>query len=246
MKGMVKMMTWTDEQIDSWCRSFRSYREDSFAIAKARDLQQQRCRIRPEVLRHLTAFLDGRNTLQEFHAALQYQAHPDWNLFGIHGLSGTTFLKKLTHEILHKEQLIQHLRSALLAPKDVRDAHRWMHTLRLFLEGLIAGGQVRRAQLQPDRIPFFLSIWWHVQNGEVWPRFPGDLRQRLLKEQPLLDPMSDQIDLYFGFRERFLALKTAFGISAWELEHFLLWQKQQEQRKEKAMVSARKRGEASF
>ena len=236
------MMTWTDEQIDSWCLSFRSYREDASAMARVRDLQQQRCRVRQEVLRHLTAFLDGRDTLQDFHAALQYQAHPDWNLFGLYGLSGTTFLKKVVQAILHQERLTQYLRSALRVPKDVQAAHQWMHTLQLFLEEIITAGQMSRAQLQPARIPFFLSVWWSIQENETWPRFTGDLRQRLLSELPLTEPTGDQIDLYFAFRERFLALKTAFGISAWELERFLLWQKQQEQGREKAMAPAVQKG----
>ncbi|HEU5374073.1 MAG TPA: hypothetical protein VFV38_01415 [Ktedonobacteraceae bacterium] len=36
----------------------------------------------------------------------------------------------------------------------------------------------------------------------------------------------NQIELYFAFRERFLALKGFLGISSWELEHFLIWQEQ--------------------
>jgi hypothetical protein len=246
-EGIVTMVAWTDEQIDAWCLSFRSYREDSMAIAKTRDLQQQRCRIRQEVLHSLTAFLDGRNSLQEFHEALQYQAHPDWNLFGLHGLSGTTFLKTLVQKAPYKEQLTQHLRSVLLLPKDVRDAHTLMRTFHHFLEGMITVSQMSRAQLQPARVPFFLSLWWYIQESEAWPRFTGDLRQRLLSELPLPEPSGNPIDLYFSFRERFLALKTAFGISTWELEQFLLWQKQQEQKREKAVaLTGQKSGQISL
>src|SRR5713101_6792571 len=109
-------------------------------------------------------------------------------------------------------------------PNDVREGRYRMQALVLFLEGMIATGQIHRSQLQPARFPFFLSAWWHIQDEEQWPRFAGHFRQSIFQGLPLLDPAVNQIELYFAYRERFLTLKESFGISAWELEHFLMWQ----------------------
>src|SRR5260370_30913594 len=79
-----------------------------------------------------------------------------------------------------------------------------------------------------------LSAWWHLQDEEQWPRFTGYLRQNILTELSLSDSADDQIELYLTFREKFLALKKSFSLSAWELEHFLAWQEQRMQKREKS------------
>lgn len=223
------MMTWTDEQIDQWCLALHTYRKDSVARAEATELQTLRHHVRQDMLRHLASFLECQSTLQEFNAVFQRQTHYDWNVFGVRGMSGGLFLNKLVKYIPQNAQLTQELRVALSVPEDARQGQYWMQALMLFLEGMIATGQIRRSQLQPARFPFFLSAWWHIQDEEKWPRFASHLRQSILHVLPLTDPVANQIELYFAFRERFLALKESFGISAWELEHFLIWQAQQEQ-----------------
>jgi len=39
----------------------------------------------------------------------------------------------------------------------------------------------------------------------------------------------DPVDYYFAYRERFLSLKAAIGLSSWELEHLLDWHEHQSQ-----------------
>jgi hypothetical protein len=220
------MITWTDEQIAQWCLALSTYREDADALAQAGELQVKRHQARQAMLLHLQAFLDGCQTLQEFNTVFQQQTHYDWNVFGMRGTSGGMFLNKLVKYIPYDEQLAQQLRSALPIPRDVRDGQHWMQALVLFLEGMIATNQVSRSELQPARLPFFLSAWWHLQDEEQWPRFASHLRQIILDKLPLADPAMSQIDLYFAYRERFLALKSSFQMSSWELEHFLTWQEQ--------------------
>jgi hypothetical protein len=230
--GDRKMMTWTDEQIDQWCLALQAYREDSDTKANALELRALRDRARQEMLLSLTCFLEGQSTLQDFNAIFQQQTHYSWNVFGVRGMSGGMFFNKLIKHIPRNEQLTQQLQMALPVPKDVREGRYQMQALVLFLEGMIATGQTHRSQLQPARFPFFLSAWWHIQDEEQWPRFAGNLRQNIFQGLPLSNPVVNQIDLYFAFRERFLALKESFGISAWELEHFLVWQEEQKKKSE--------------
>lgn len=223
------MMIWTDEQIDTWCLAWQAYREEKAAIDQAMEHHTQQRRVRQDILTHLTAFVEGQNTLPEFNALLQQKIHSDWNLFGLRGASGGLFLNKLVKYIPHADQLTHHLRMALPVPQDVREGQHRMQALALFLDGILTAGQISRAQLQPAHLPYFLSVWWHIQEEEDWPRFSGQLRRLILNGLPLADPLESQVDLYFAFRERFLVLKTSFGISAWELEHFLQWQENKEQ-----------------
>lgn len=221
-------MLWADEQIDSWCLTFQAYRNTPEMLGKAPDQQQHHSRIRQEVLHHLLEFLDGRQTLQEFHSTLHHHLHPEWGLFGIQGPSGRTFLTKLVQAFSHEASLTQILRSGLRLPKDIQSARSVMERLNQFLEHAISTGRMSRANLQPARVPFFLSTWWALQDAEAWPRFAGALRRCLFRSLPLDSPTSDPITLYFAFRERFLLLKNAVGISAGELEQFLFWQHRQE------------------
>lgn len=219
-------MTWIDEHMDQCRLALRAYQEDKDTKAGMADLRVLRHRVRQEILQHLTSFLEGESTLQEFNTLFQQQAHCDWNIFGVRGISGGVFLNKLIKYIPHHEQLMREFRVVLSVPEDAYQGQHWMQALILFLEGTLAAGQIRRSQLQPARLPFFLSVWWHIQNEEQWPRFAGNLRRSIFRGLPLADLAANQVELYFVFREHFLALKESFGISAWELEHFLIWHEQ--------------------
>jgi len=224
---------WTDEQIEQWYLALRAYREDSKAKVEMAKLRILRHQLRKEMLHYLTAFLEGRCTLQDFNKASQRQPYYGWYVLEVRGIPGGMFLDKLIKDIPDEEQLGQQLRAAFPAPKDAHYGRWWMQGLVFFLERMIGNGQVSCLQLQPARLPFFLSAWWHLQEEEQWPRFTGYLRQNILTELSLSDSADDQIELYLTFRERFLALKKSFSISAWELEHFLAWQEQRMQKREK-------------
>jgi len=113
------------------------------------------------------------------------------------------------------------------APEDTRDGQRHMQAFVRFLEGLIASQQVLRSQLQPARVPFFLSAWWHVQAPEQWPLFYLSMRRVLMAADGTVPEGQDLVDYYFAYQERFLSLKATLGLSSWELEHLLIWYDQQ-------------------
>src|SRR6266849_249306 len=94
------------------------------------------------------------------------------------------------------------------------------------LEGLISSQQVQRSQLQPARVPFFLSAWWHVQAPEQWPLFYLSMRRMLMAADGTVPEGQDPVDYYFAYQARFLSLKAALGLSSWELEHLLVWHEQ--------------------
>jgi hypothetical protein len=92
-----------------------------------------------------------------------------------------------------------------------------------FLEGLIASQQVLRSQLQPARVPFFLSGWWHLQANERWPIFYFHARCALLTEGTTLQRLQDPVEAYFEFRSLFTCLAKELEVTPWQLEHMCAW-----------------------
>ena len=114
------------------------------------------------------------------------------------------------------EETFAHLlRLVLRAPEDVREAQRQMQAFLQFLEELIASQHVTRRQLQPARVPFFVSAWWHVQASAQWPIFYLDVRRTLMLEDKLTQEAWDPVEAYFVFHTRFLSLAKELGCSSW-------------------------------
>lgn len=212
---------WSSEQIVWWRSRQRAYLADRTACEQDQAIDLQRVHVRQEILQVLNSFLDGSNGLKEFNATFQQRTHSSWNAFHLRGMSGGLFFNQLIQRVPNEETFAHLLRLMIHVPEDRREAQQRMRAFVRFLEGLIASQQVKRAQLQPARVPFFQSIWWHIQTQERWPIFYGDVRRAILIESGTSPP--DPIDAYFSFCTRFLALAQELGLLSWELEHLCRW-----------------------
>ncbi len=218
---------WSNEQIEQWRLKNKWYLEDKTAVTSGKELDQQRAHARQEMIELLSSFLDGDFSLREFNRVFQLKTRAAWSVFHVGGMSGGMFLNKLVKYTPNEATFAHLLRLMIRAPEDMRDGQRHMQAFVRFLEGLIASQQVQRGQLQPARVPFFLSAWWHVQAPEQWPLFYMSMRRVLMAVDGTLPEGQDAVDYYFAYRERFLSLKAALGLSSWELEHLLAWDDQQ-------------------
>jgi hypothetical protein len=218
---------WSNEQIELWRLRYKWYFEDKTAVTSGKEIDQRRTHARQEMIELLSSFLDGDFSLREFNRVFQLKTRAAWSVFHVGGMSGGMFLNKLVKYTPNEATFAHLLRLMIRAPEDTRDGQRHMQAFVRFLEGLIASQQVQRAQLQPARVPFFLSAWWHVQAPEQWPLFYLSMRRVLMAEDGTVPNMQDPVDYYFAYQERFLSLKAALGLSAWELEHLLAWDEQQ-------------------
>ncbi|MBA2680979.1 MAG: hypothetical protein H0U76_21610 [Ktedonobacteraceae bacterium] len=138
-------------------------------------------------------------------------------------MSGGLFFNQLVQRVPNEETFAHLLRLMIQVPEDRREAQQRMKAFVRFLEGLIASQQVQRARLQPARVPFFQSIWWHIQAQDRWPIFYVDIRRALMAESVSDASSPDPIEAYFSFCTHFLALAQELGISPWELEHLCRW-----------------------
>jgi len=224
------MLCLNNPQIEQWLLIQKAYLEDSVLVDQNKQLDEQRVQAQQEMLQLLSSFLEGAATLRELNTIFQQKTHNLWNAFSLRGMSGALFLNKLLKHIPNEESLTHQLRSVLRVPnvtiassqEGSWDGRKRMQGFIQFLEGLIASQQVRRSQLQPARVPFFLSVWWHLQAIETWPIFYFHLRQVFKAEEPL-KALQDSVEEYFQFRSRFTSLAEALNVSSWELEHVCLW-----------------------
>jgi hypothetical protein len=216
-------MAGSNEQIEQWNLQHKAYQADASSVAFYRNIDQQRTTVQQDMIQLLQSFLDGIITVKVFNTLFQQKTHDAQNAFNLRGMSGGMFFNKLVKYIHDEEMLARRLRSVLVVPKETRDGQRRMQSFICFLEELIAGQQATREQLQPARVPFFLSVWWHMQDSKRWPIFYPLVYAVLLSETERVRSPQDVIDQYLVFRRRFLRLAKALGLSPWELEHVLTW-----------------------
>ncbi len=217
------MLMWSNEKIEQWRLAYSTYLSDMPSVTFNRNIDRRRPHTQQEMTQLLRSFLDGAITLKEFNTVFQQKTHNAWNVFHLQGMSGGLFLNKLVKHVPSEDTFGHLFRLMMRVPEETQDGQRQMQAFVQFLEGLIASRQVTRAQLQPARVPFFLSAWWHIQDPERWPIFYLDVRQALLTEETHPKEAQNPVETYFSFRTRFLALAQALGVSIWELEHLASW-----------------------
>src|SRR5260370_40232114 len=173
----------------------------------------------------LGAFLNRSITLKEFNTMFQQKTQGAWNVFRMRGTSGGMYLNKLV-KYIDDDTFTSHLRSGLRLPEDTREGQRHMQELTHYFERLIAQQKGLRSQLQPARIPFLLSSWWHLQDVQHWPIFFPLVQRMLMSKVGQPTQAQSPIEAYFAFRTHFLSLAQALGLSLWELEHIVTWKGQ--------------------
>ncbi len=212
--------------IEQWRVIQQEYLTDTPEVMAHQALDQRRLHVQEEMTQLLDAFLNRTITLKEFNTMFQQKTQGAWNVFRMRGTSGGMYLNKLV-KYIEDDTFTSHLRAGLRLPEDSRDGQRHMQELTRYFEHLITQQKVSRSQLQPARIPFLLSSWWHLQNSQHWPIFFPLVHHMLLNEDEQSTPSPSPIEAYFAFRTHFLSLARALGVSLWELEHIVTWKGQQ-------------------
>ncbi len=216
-------MMWTNEQIAQWQGIHQQYRAETSSIEHHKLVSQQKLHAQQEMLQVLNTFLDSTISLREFNTIFQHKTRKTWSVFHLKGMSGGLFLNKLVKYVPNEDTFAHLLRMLLHTPGEVLDGQRHMQAFVQCLEEAISSQQAARWQLQPARVPFFLSVWWHIQEVEIWPIFYLELRRAIFPEGETLTSSQNSVATYFVFKSRFLALKQALDLSTWELEQLVLW-----------------------
>jgi hypothetical protein len=212
--------------IEQWRTIQQEYLTDTLAVMAHRALDQGRLHVQEEMTQLLANFLNRAITLKEFNITFQQKTQGAWNVFRMRGTSGGMYLNKLV-KYIDDDTFTSQLRAGLRLPEDSREGQRHMQELTHYFERLITEQKVSRSHLQPARIPFFLSSWWHLQNSQHWPIFFTLVYHILMNEDRQSAQTQSPIETYFAFRTHFLSLAQALGVSSWEMEHLVTWKGQQ-------------------
>ena len=217
---------WKWEQMDVWKRRYEAYQRDVLWRERREDLFEERRLTQQAMRSFLRHFLDESLSLQEFNLHFQHYIHGEWSLFGPRGVEGLALHTLVKHAPPHG-CLATLLRAVLpvmdATPNEALEGQQRMASLVRQLEAWIVTGEASRQQLQPGRMPFFLSAWWHVQAPERWPLFCGSVRRMLVPEEAERKAEWTPIDTYFLVRERFVALMHLLKCSSWEVEQVCCW-----------------------
>lgn len=211
--------------IEQWRVTQQEYLADAAMVTMHQAIDEQRHQVQQELTELLGTFLSRSITLKEFNATFQQKTQGAWNVFRMRGTSGGMYLNKLV-KYIDDGTLTSHLRSGLRLPEDTREAQRQMQDLTHYFERLIAQHKGLRSQLQPARIPFLLSSWWHLQDVHHWPMFFPLVQRMLMSEDGQPTQSQNPIETYFAFRTHFISLAQTLGVSLWELEHIVTWKGQ--------------------
>ncbi len=211
--------------IEQWRVTQQEYLADASTVTMHQAIDERRLQVQQEMTALLGAFLNRSITLKEFNAMFQQKTQGAWNVFRMRGTSGGMYLNKLV-KYIDDATFTSHLRSGLRLPEDTREGQRQMHELTRYFEQLITQQKALRAHLQPARIPFLLSSWWHLQDVQHWPIFFQLVHRMLMSEDGAPTQVQSPIEAYFAFRTHFLSLAQALGVSVWELEHLVTWKGQ--------------------
>jgi len=211
--------------IEQWRVTHQEYLADAAMVTMHQAIDERRLQVQQEMAALLGAFLNRSITLKEFNALFQQKTQGAWNVFRMRGTSGGMYLNKLV-KYIDNDSLTSHLRSGLRLPEDAREGQRQMQDLTHYFERLIAQHEGLRSHLQPARIPFLLSAWWHLQDVQHWPIFFPLVQLILMSENGQAAQSESPIEAYFAFRTRFVSLARALGVSLWELEYLVTWKGQ--------------------
>ncbi|SRR6266566_1048326 len=219
-------MILSESQIERWRSLYDEFQADAQQVDYFKQLDDRRLVARQEMVAFLNSYLTDQINSTQFKQTFDTQTRKNWNCFGFKGMSGAMFLNKLVNHIPDSNELSEQLRSVLRVPDTVHGGQKKMRAFFQFVEGLISSNQATKQQIQPARTPFFVSAWWHLQSTELWPVFYPRTRQSL-ELDGLYVSTEDPINDYFTFRETYVSLAKALGITSWDLEHLFVWERGQ-------------------
>jgi hypothetical protein len=215
-------MALTEAQLEHWRELKASAKTDAAWLQRMRERDQLRREVQPQLLAHLQQYLQGTIDNEAFRVTFDRRTRTDWVGFGLKGLSGAMFLNMLVKHIPDQTMLAEQLRSAIAVPTNIEQGRQKLQAFVQYLQDVVRSGQAAKREVQPGRVPFFISAWWHLQDVDMWPAYYESGR-RVLEREGLFQPVRDVDSDYFHFREAFLQLGEALQMDAWQFEHLLVW-----------------------
>lgn len=208
--------------ISQWQEWKEEYHQDKEYFDHSNEVRGNRQRVIGEIKTVLNNFMSRSITLEEFRSTFHHKTSSEWDYFGMKGMSGAMVLNKYVKHIPDKSALTENLQDALKCPTDANDGRKKMERLSSFLEQMMKKYKLKRFDVQPGRIPYFVSGFWHFQSSEDWP-FYYAITRAIFEQNGIYEPTTNPIEDYFQFRDIFLRLKSELKVDAFELDYLCGW-----------------------
>ncbi|QRN94772.1 AAA family ATPase [Archangium violaceum] len=209
--------------LEQWKKRLEAMRADRAFMSEYDQRDGERVKVREEIRSLIGDFLGERIELDRLRAVFDMRTRGEWDVFGLKGLSGAMFLNTLLkHLPAQSADITARLRAVLPVPRSDADARARMQAFHDRLVEHIDMGVTTRRNVQPSRVPFFVSAIWHQEAPETWPAYYESMRKRLA-EEGLFEKTEDPVASYFRFVEVVRELQAALGVGAWDLERLCVW-----------------------
>ena len=183
--------------------------------------------VRGDILAHWQRFQNGQIDIETFRSIFDTNIRTDWDILGLKGMSGAMFLNILVKYLDNQTNIADRLRDVMACPATTEEGYQTMRDFQSFLNATIEQGMVTRRQIQPARLSFFLSAFWHLQNSEMWPVYYISARE-VLETEGLFQQEGDPTDDYFQFRNVYITMMQKLNLSSWEFEHLCIYYQNQQ------------------
>ncbi len=211
-----------EAQIEFWRAMKEEMLQDQRSIKFRNDRDIRRQLAHSEILQLWNDFRTNQIGLEDFRSIFDRKSRTSWDTFGLGGMSGAMFLNMLVKHIPNQLELADILRDTLTCPEQVDDGWRKIQGFQSYLQDLINGGTVAKREIQPARLSFLISAFWHMQDTETWPIYYASGRRAFLAEG-LYQEVGSVTEDYFSFREIFLSLSHALQLQTWDMEYLSIW-----------------------
>jgi hypothetical protein len=212
-------MPLTPPQLQSLTALVEQTNADAAWTQRRADLNRRRELVVREMQDLLKRFLTNQLALRELKETFDQKTRNEWNVFGLKGTSGAMFLNMLVNNTRDSEAVARELKAALPLPTAPEAESRMRQCFR-FLENLSQSDGITGAGVRPNRVPFFLSAWWHIQDQEPWPIYYVTARQTLTS-LGLFAESQDPVADYMQFRQLWLECSRLLALKSWLLESVL-------------------------
>jgi hypothetical protein len=229
-------------QIESWRLLWREYARDRAAQADRRVWESHRARVRPQIVALVGRFLTGEINVGGLRAAFDVRTKTDWDAFGLQSTSGAMFLNTLVKYTPDTSALDAALRDAIPAPEDDAEARARLAIFAAFIREARLGASPLGARiLHESHVPFFVSMWWHLEVPRRWPLFHPSMRRALEAEDQIYVPRADPAEDYLAFRNAFATLVGVLDADSWAVEHLCWWHVRREPQGDERPVTTKVR-----
>lgn len=213
-------MEFDDITIKKWQNLLDSAKSDHEWVAKQQKLYDKRRFTQEHLSRFVLDYVDGKYTTNSLKEIFDKKTRNEWTGYGLKGMSGAMFLNMLVKYIPEQDILTRQLKLVIPCPKDESDGKRKMRAFHGYLLDIIKEGEVTKRDIQPARVPFFVSALWHVQKVNEWPIYYISARKKFIQDS-LYEPAEDPVEDYFHFRQCFIRLQKELNVDSWDLDQII-------------------------